>query len=326
MSIKDAFDKFLENISLTQTQEDRIESSVSGLKKAVGEAYEIPEGERDEKIFTQGSFANDTAVRPADSDGEYDVDLIVLCAGADDSSEDALDDLTEKLENHGTYGDMLDEPKDPCVRVKYADETIGGYHVDLVPSRNTVEGADTAAPIEVPRRGEDWHGSDPAEFTDWARDRPEPFHDVVKMLKRWRDVNSSAAEGIKSIVLQVLVSDHLGTEVGKDFAVEGVLDRMNNFLADHPTPPTIKNPVLEEEDFAARWTQESYEKFKSELSKAYSIAHEALTSPHTPTRFEKWQELFGGDFPDYESGGQASAPIGPPPNTAIKNERYGAQL
>ena len=66
------FDEFLDNITLRQSQVDRIENASRALRTYLKSTY----GWNDDEVFLQGSYANGTAVRPL-AGGEYDVDIVL---------------------------------------------------------------------------------------------------------------------------------------------------------------------------------------------------------------------------------------------------------
>lgn len=321
-----SFKIFHSAIELKQTQNDKIDSAVRGLRAHLGKYYDIEPEHQVQWMFPQGSYANGTAVKPADpKKGEYDVDLVILSGTAEQSADDALNELKIALESSDTYKKMLEPDRPPCVRVRYADDEIGGFHVDLVPARHTVDGATTAAPLEVPRRGEGWHGSDPEAFTKWAKDGGETFQRQVMMLKRWRDENQSARQSIKSIVLQVLISEAIGDEISDAAQVEGVFSRMNAMLQAHQAPPDICNPVLPEEVLTKRWTRSSFDDFKAVLAEAAQTAKEALFAADDEAAHAAWRKLFGNDFPPYsgEDKDRKIPPKVPGYPQQAPNERYG---
>lgn len=72
MNLPTAFDTFLITISLGKTPTERIESASNTLMKYLVDNYGIAADD----VFLHGSYPNDTAVEPEDSDdGEYDVDF-----------------------------------------------------------------------------------------------------------------------------------------------------------------------------------------------------------------------------------------------------------
>ena len=182
------FQQFMESIELTQTQVDRIESARKSLSSELEKAF----GLGGDEVFAQGSFANGTAARPVEG-GQYDVDIVAATAKEEDTAADAIGNLYEALADT-RYKEMIEERK-PCVRVTYADDYIGGFHVDVVPVR--VSSGDTGAPHEAPRKGSGWHPTAPSEYTAWCANGGEDFRRTVRMFKRWRDEQQDVRKAVK---------------------------------------------------------------------------------------------------------------------------------
>jgi hypothetical protein len=329
MELPDAFDEFFEEISLGATPRHRIESAATGLINYLTQKYGLGPGE----VFLQGSVPNDTAVEPADSDGEYDADLVAVCAASGASPDDALDDLETVLAQDGTYRDLLRKEgsrKGPCVRLRYADDDVGGFHVDIVPARAS-SSADPQASLEVPRRNEGWHDSTPSEYTQWCRDQGPRFARTVMMLKRWRDVHQTARSSVSSIVLQVLAAQAVGSQRSDAEALVTTFEGMQSILGASPeSPPTVRNPVLTAENLAARWKVAAYRDFRKELGEAVILSRQALDSPDEAESHRLWNKLLGDDFPARPGRGGGSGPPSPPapgwerrPQVAPRRERYG---
>jgi hypothetical protein len=331
MQLPDAFDKFHDSISLGAKPTGKIESAASGLINYLCGEYGLPAS----LVFLQGSYPNDTAVEPENSDGEYDVDLVCVGAHAGASPDDALNDLEATLARHGTYAELLKKEgsrKKPCVRLRYADDEVGGFHVDVVPARDSTS-VDPQAPLEVPRRGDAWHDTAPEQYTDWCRDQGPRFARTVKVLKRWREHHQPARLNIKSIVLQVLAANNLGTQSSDAEALVSTLEAIQAVLAESPIqPPRVQNPVLNAEDLAARWEAAAYKNFRQELDEAVELARRALASTDEKESHELWRELLGDDFPAGPSdpGERIRVPPAVPPpgshptQVPPRRERYGA--
>ena len=293
MRLPEAFEDFHEEIQLAALSEDRINSAWGRIHSHLTEHYDIP----DAAVVIQGSYANGTAVKPADSDGEYDLDIIAVCVEAATSGEDAITDLTAALGTDADLAARIEPNEDgrPYVRLRYTDEPQGfGFHVDVTPARGGQQGA----PLDVPMRGyEDWRGTDPLGYTQWCLDQPEHFRRNVRFLKRWRDEHGDGC--IASIVLQVLVARRtpLHTEDDAENVVT-VLAGIQQQLAPYPSaPPVIPNPVLPDENLADRWKEDDYQAFLRELAEAVNLAQEALTSADREHSHTTWQKLFGAAFP-----------------------------
>ena len=332
MDLPDAFDTFHDRISLGAKAYAKIESATTGLVNFLTKAYGAPAG----AIFLQGSVPNDTAIEPEDSEeGEYDADLVSITAQPGTPPDDALNDLESTLASDATYAELIKKEgsrKAPCVRLRYADDEVGGFHVDVVPARAS-SSTDPQAPLEVPRRADGWHDTAPSEYTDWCRDQGPRFARTVKMLKRWREHHQPARLNIKSIVLQVLAATNLGTQRSDGEALVATLEAIQAALANSPdSPPRIPNPVLEAENLAARWEPEAYRNFRKELDEGAALARRALDSDDEAESYELWGKLLGDDFPTLPSDLAKRVRIPPvtpapghqPTQAPPRRERYGA--
>jgi hypothetical protein len=171
-------------------------------------------------------------------------------------------------------------------------------------------------PLEIPRPAEGWRETAPKEYTQWCRDQGKRFARTVKMLKRWRDQNQTARESVKSIVLQVLVANHLSSVSSDAEAIVETLEGIDTFLANYSdAPPEIANPVLESENLAARWTTSATSIFRETVTEAAALARQALDESDEAKSHELWRELLGEDFPPPPKRGGLTPPPYPAPGT-----------
>lgn len=310
MDLPDAFDTFHDKISLGTKATQKIEQATRGLTNHLSVEYGLGEG----AVFLQGSYPNDTAVEPEDRhEGEYDADLISISAPEGASADDALNELVDVLSRNATYERLIKlegSKKKPCVRLRYADDDIGGFHVDVVPARASTSD-DLQGPLEVPRRGEGWHDTAPEQYTQWCRDNGPRFARTVKMLKRWREHHQPARQSIKSIVLQVLASNSLGSQGSDGEALLSTLQGIKAVLDASDGVPVVRNPVLDAENLAARWDATAYGNFRKELEEAVDLAHRALSSSSIEESHRLWGELLGDDFPPAPARPSIPKPVTP---------------
>lgn len=308
MELQAAFDEFYEKIELRALSEERIGRAWRRLHEHLTARY----GLDDDQVLIQGSYANDTAIRPADADGEYDLDIVAICVEASASAEEAIRRLRDVLCEDEDLAKRLEPDEDgrPCARLRYAPEPEGfGFHVDVAPARE----GQADAPLDVPLRGrEDWRPTDPLGYTRFCLEQGEPFRRTVRMLKRWRDVHDAS---IKSIVLQVLIHYSMPATAQSDAErVALTLRNIEGRFAGHQTnPPIIENPVLPSENLADRWESSDYQRFLTELAEARALAERAWQSGDESESHELWKKLFGSDFPDAPKRIPPLTPPPPPP-------------
>ena len=282
------FQQFLDRISLGEPQIGRINSASDTVSDFLIRRYSLTR--RD--VFLQGSYANGTAIEPVEG-GEYDVDLVGVCVPTGMRANDALDDLESTFRSDGRFRDRIVRKK-PCVRLEYAEDNVGRFHVDVVPLRS--KGWSTP-PLQAPRRDEGWRDTAPAEYTVWCRERGDLYARTVKTMKRWRDEQQSVRTAIKSIVLQVLIADHMPHLDGDAQRLSATLRSMHAYLARLDEAPVVLNPVLLEENLASRWSRASFRSFVSELAEAAEYADQAASATDVVEAADAWREILGDDFP-----------------------------
>jgi predicted nucleotidyltransferase len=326
MKLEAAFNTFYDKIELPALSEQRICSAWARLHELLTSAYGLP----DTEVFLQGSYANDTAVRPCDEDGELDIDLVAVCVPAGTSAAEAISDLREKLAADKDLSERLveDEPGRPCVRLEYAKAPDGsGFHVDVVPAERltTLPVGDrfpwpvSDPPLQVPmRKREQWRGTAPSEYTQYCQDKGEAVRRTVRELKRWRDVHDV---DIKSIVLQVLIAEHhAGVGISDADAICRTLTNIRDFLGGAISAPAIGNPVLPYENLADRWEDSDFRQFLTKLDEAIALAEQARYATTERESHESWRELLGDDFPPYTDRSATVPPPPPPGHRSVPQE------
>jgi predicted nucleotidyltransferase len=321
MTLDNDFEVFLEKLQLETRQIERMNSAERSLSTGLRQHF----GLRPEDIFLQGSYANGTATKPPPSaaDGEYDIDLVVISAKIGQEPQDALGHMREGLIAIG-YGDRIEEDperKRPCIRLRYAPDDAGHFHVDVVPSRE----APGRPPLEIPRPADGtWKETAPQEYAEWCTDQGEEFLRTVQQLKRWRDEHQNARQAIKSIVLQVLIAKHISHGQSDAHRIAATLRSISSLmLANLDNPPQVLNPVLETENLTATWPADAYRNFIKVIGEAADLAERALTESDEVASRVLWRELLGSDFPE-KGNGRSSGFVPPPPAPAARKTRQGA--
>ena len=280
------FQRFIENIALGQRQVDRMNSAANTVATFLASTYGLADGQ----VFLQGSYANRTGIEPVDG-GEYDVDLVAVCAATDATANEALNELERQFLSDGRFSDRVKRKK-PCVRLEYAPDDVGRFHVDIVPARLS-----SAAPLAAPRRDQGWKDTAPAEYTAWCTSRGLLFVRTVQILKRWRSEQQSVRTAIKSIVLQVLISTVMPSTADDAARVSETIRALHHLLVGLTAAPVVSNPVLPSENLAVSWTNESFRAFVSELGEAVDIVDQAMAASDTVEAADAWRDLLGDDFP-----------------------------
>jgi hypothetical protein len=178
-----SIEKFIENITVTDRQEDNIDASFNNLKD------KLLEGDSNlhvKDVFLNGSYERDTIIRPLD-----DIDLFAVIDQADYSpngwSDPNPQTVLTKFKNYlNSLNDYKDKVKQdrPCVTVVLSDKNF-----DVLPSLRR-DGA-----IYIPNSDLDgWVFANPQSHTDRLnrvnRDRNHKVKPVVKAVKQWKRDNN----------------------------------------------------------------------------------------------------------------------------------------
>ncbi|MGC1238071.1 MAG: nucleotidyltransferase [Acidimicrobiales bacterium] len=287
VDLSEYFGIFLGNISLGEPQVGRMNSAADTVSEFLIAKYRVSTA----NVFLQGSYANHTAIEPVNG-GEYDIDIVAVCVGPNVSSDSALDQLEATFRSDGRFRDRVKRKK-PCVRLEYANDDVGSFHVDVVPTRMFSENG----LLEAPRRGEGWKPTAPSEYTNWCEQRGPLFMRTVMAMKRWRDEQQSVRTAVKSIVLQVLVSQCM-TGISDDASrMTQVFRSLYEGLRILDRPPSVPNPVLPSENLAEKWTNEHFDDFVRELGEAVEYVSVAESATDYVEAADLWRELLGDDFP-----------------------------
>jgi hypothetical protein len=198
------FEEYLTNIVLTRSQ-------ASSIDQMLGETLSLfaTEYEGDVEIYSQGSYAMGTTVRPLTAQqsadgvaGEYDVDIVLERTVWIDAAN-SLVNIRNVLSDE--YSDKLDRKlRESCERVLHStdDNTEVAFHVDYVPIKSTQYNRYAAR-----RSTNEWFSSDTKQLVEWFSDVASEstfLPAIILILKRMRDT-AGLTGTLSSICITALV-------------------------------------------------------------------------------------------------------------------------
>lgn len=176
-----SIDKFIENITVTDRQEDNINASFNNLKNnLMKEESNLSVKE----VFLNGSYERDTIIRPLD-----DIDLFAVIDqadyvenGLDPNPQSVLTKFKNYLNSLNDYKDKVKQDR-PCVTVVLSDKNF-----DVLPSLRK------AGALYIPNSDlNGWTFTDPKTHTDSLnrvnRNRNYKVKSIVKAIKQWKREN-----------------------------------------------------------------------------------------------------------------------------------------
>ena len=288
------FSDFLSNhVDLNKTRVDRLEESVRAVTDFLQDSLN---GYM--TYSTQGSYAHKTIIKPVQDNDEFDADLLVFIkdAGFDPSSFkiDYVDKIDTALKESERYKSKIRKGT-RCVTINYA----GDFHLDIIPCMEH-----ESVHYICNKNRKEYEKTDGDGYKKWLIDKnnltgKNNFRKVTRLLKFLRDHKNTFS--VKSILLTTLLGNEISvdnTSCFSDFptSLKFFSEKINNFLQNNVVIPTIKNPVLSEENFNRHWDQEKYENFrntfKSYTEKIINAFHE---KDHNKS-VKKWRDIFGENF------------------------------
>lgn len=290
------FNDFLaDHVNLNQSRLDTLKSRVETITNLLKDRLN---GYR--KYSEQGSYAHKTIIKPVQDNDEFDADILVFIRDAefdpDNFHTDYVDTVYKVFRDNDTYKDKV-KRNTRCVTVEYAND----FHLDVVPC---VEHNGTHYICN--RRDKKYEKTDGDGYKNWLIDKNKTvggnnFRKTTRLLKFLRHHKDNFS--VKSILLTTM----LGREVNDNdqnsnnfsdlpTALKTLSNRLNDFLQDHITMPTIENPVMPGESFNRHWDDAKYKNFRNKFDSYNTKINEAFEEKEHNESVRKWRKLFGDDF------------------------------
>lgn len=269
-----SIEKFIENISVTDRQEDNIDASFNNLK------YNLLDEKSNlsvQDVFLNGSYARDTIIRPLD-----DIDLFAVIdvedysdSGKDPNPQTVLTKFKNYLNNIHDYENKVVQDR-PCVTVHLSDKNF-----DVLPSLRK------AGALYIPNEDlTSWTFTDPkthtARLNETNKLRNYKVKGVVKAVKQWKRENN---QNIPSFHIEEIAVDVFNIYNFSNYE-EGVRLWFEN-----------AEGFMQNNRFNS---YNEYEKVKKKVCEVKEKLVEAnkLNDSHNVGEAKKiWKDIFGREFP-----------------------------
>lgn len=278
MTLLESVNKFIDNISITDYQDDSVNTSFSNLESSLtSEKCNLAIKE----VFMNGSYLRRTIIRPLD-----DIDVFVVFD--DEEYSKLYNDPNPQtiLNRFKSYIDSLSDYKGkcrqsrPCITIDLSDK-----HIDVLPTmkKNGV--------LYIPNEDlSGWDYTDPKLHTENLnrinKNRKYMVKKVVKAIKKWKKINNIkiASFHIEQIAIQIFgYYDFINVREGIELWYNNAGIYLKSNLCG-----TI-NQYNE--------TKKAISNVKDKLNNA----SEFLKSGQEREAKDVWKDIFGGDFPKYDS-------------------------
>jgi hypothetical protein len=311
------FEAFHDNIKLKKENEELREKRkiiVDRIKE------NIPAEAKPFSIFTQGSYAMGTGIKPLDENYDIDVGLYFDMSKEDTQPVEAKQWVYKTVEGH-TDNIIF---KIPCITVTYA----AGYHVDItIYSSNNEDGKVYLAKGKPTSKSEDkkWDESNPKDLITTIRDNlvdaddRKQFRRIIRYLKRWKDINFKSITGKPSgialtscvynwLTIEKDLNSFTGNSSYRDLdalisTVSSMISHFENVweLEDgqYVSYPrlTAKLPVAPFPDLFEKMSNKQMKTFKEMLEVLLITLNDAKLEFDPTDAAEILQKKFGEDFP-----------------------------
>ena len=321
------FDDFLKDeVNLNKSRVALLESKIDIITSYLKDKY-VPY----RTFETQGSYALKTIIKPVDADTGFDADVLIMIKGDEFDANtfvDYVNDIYEVFRADANYKDIV-EKNNRCVTLDYA----GDFHLDLVPCIRVANGENDYLYYICNSNDKCYELTDGDGYKKWLVEKNKKIGEnhirkVTRLLKYSRD--HSKKFDIKSIILTTLIGAQVQDDDeydDADFAnlptcLKTLVNRINDYLQQNEALPRIQNPILESENFADRWNQDGYSKFRKIFNDYNNFINDAYKAENHDECVKEWRKIFGdkfgklnGDTSNNNSGGKitpaatASIPI-----------------
>jgi hypothetical protein len=234
-------------------------------------------------IYSQGSFALGTIIKPINDGDEYDIDLVChLEINKDNITQAQLKEMVgARLKENETYRKILEEGR-RCWTLEYANE----FHMDILPAIPDYERLNDCILI-TDKKLREWQKSNPKGYARWFVDRmraifekrrmalaesmraniedvPDwkvrtPLQRSIQILKRHRDIyfNDKDHKPI-SIIITTLAGHAYQNEADLFDALFSIIDGMTDpkVIKGQYERYYIPNPTNPDENFADKWNED----------------------------------------------------------------------
>jgi len=273
-----------DELNITETMLNKATNSYEAVGKWLSDGIPL-----DVKIEPQGSLGLGTATRPVNDKHEYDIDLVCLLKNGSTLPPDQIKRLVgDRLKAHGTYRNMLEKEGKRCWTMQY-DE----FHMDILPcvpkDLYYVEPHCTAIRLTHKNESGDYETrfSNPHAYRVWFEDQMKdilhtekgnyaarnnidiakvpthkvrtPLQKAIQLLKRHRDIlfQNNDEDAPISIIITTLAARAYEGEANVYEALCNIVDKMPLFIEKRGGKYWIANPVIQEENFADKWNENS---------------------------------------------------------------------
>lgn len=311
--------KIVKEISITTTMLDKATKSYEAVGTWLGDGIEY-----DVRITPQGSMNLGITNKPVSDKDDYDIDLVCLLENGKKLEAKVIKNIVgNRLKENETYRKKITEEGEGkrCWKMQY-DE----FHMDIlpcVPKSNYIEPylTDIRLTHKISASCYEDRYSNPYGYRKWFESRmadvlkeekkafaaenkleienvptyrvKTPLQMAIQLLKRHRDIyfKNNDDNAPISIIITTLAARAYNGEKNVYEALCNILNHMHEYIERKDGVYWVKNPVMEEENFADKW--ELYPKRKDNFYKwLYKAKEDLISNPLAAVGIDLLGEIF----------------------------------
>ncbi|MDX2082655.1 MAG: hypothetical protein SFV53_01530 [Rickettsiales bacterium] len=292
-TIYQSFEKFRENLEITDNQSEAISNCRKNLVSIFAESHLSL---HDQETRVIGSYARSTLIRPL-SAGDVDL-MIILHYGNNKESDNAegtvkiLDKFKRILDNK--YPDTPKRRDRNCITMELAN-----FKLDVVPAFYN-EGGYYKIPDSIDKQ---WINTNPVKFAEEItrinKAMGGSFVPLIKMVKAWNKANGDFLNGYHIECLMYHRYNLYKEGYTYDSMLKNFFENLPNYLQNNCLDPIKFGSV---DSYLGSYFDDSrkYAIKKAEKAKEISaLASQKSASGYIESSIKLWKELLGGYFPTY---------------------------
>ncbi len=322
MTLTTYFSDFINNISLTNEQKEKLQEAHTGLQEFLAKDESI----RDIYVttFLQGSYRRSTALKPTNGEAsDVDVVLVTTVDYKATKPSDFLKRIYDLINSHyhhcrmqgRSIGIELGSVSMDLVPVAVINpsQEVPGSFIKMYRNNTTLENllgssrlpeSDSVAyspdnPLMLSdRKTEEWERTHPLAQLEWTYQKNNRcngnFLHVVKAIKWWHKSQHPEQEHPNSYPLEHFIGECCPDYIKS--VAEGVVKTLETMIL-FTEKPNLPDRGVPEHDVFGGVTEAEYQSFYNAVCKAASLARKAYDSKEIDESATLWGQLFGSEFP-----------------------------
>lgn len=297
MKLQENFTQFvIKHINLNKTREELLNERKEKISQLIvgNDLFE----DKFIQIDGQGSYYDNTIIKPVDENQKYDVDILLKINSVEGwEAKDYIDNIYIIFKENGNYRN-INRKGGKCLVIEYADN----FNVDVTPLIYDIDNQYKVAD----RNKNELQPSNPKELSQFIASKNSLSNgklvEVIKLLKyiKREKMTFSLPSTLMYVLLGNLTKGNAFSEyIDLPTAFHTYINDLNEFLIKNEKKPEILFPSNSfREDLMESMTNEQYENLRVVIKSICKSYNEAYSSQDKKESIDKYRFIFGNKFPE----------------------------